>query len=92
MANTEMMRVYDLVLNGPGMGKAFKLSLPVSRKHLLLLCMLVENGIHPAKERTEQLSGLLSKETQEELLELIAEMLRKGGPGLSEFYDRLKAL
>jgi hypothetical protein len=92
MATTEMMRVYDLVLNGPGMSKDFKLSLPVSRRHLLLFCMLVENGLNPAKERTEQLSGLVSKETQAELMQLIAEMLKKGGPGLSEFYDRLKAL
>jgi hypothetical protein len=92
MANREMTKIYDLVLNGPGMSEEFKLSFPVSRRHLLLFCLLVENGINPVKEKAEEMAALLSKETQAELAALVPEILKKGGPGLLEFYERLKAL
>jgi hypothetical protein len=91
MANREMVKIYELALNGPGMGEEFKLSFPVSKRHLLLFCLLVENGINPVKEKAEELAGLLSAETRQELAALIPEILRKGGPGLLEFYERLKA-
>jgi len=87
-----MTKIYDLVLNGPGMSEEFKLSFPVSRRHLLLFCLLVENGINPVKEKAEEMAALLSKETQAELAALVPEILKKGGPGLLEFYERLKAL
>ena len=90
MANKELTKIYDLALNGPGMAEEFKLSFPVSRRHLLLFCLLVENGINPAKEKAEELAALLSKDTQQELAALIPEILKKGGPGLYEFYERLK--
>ena len=86
-----MTKIYDLVLNGPGMSEEFKLSFPVSRRHLLLFCLLVENGINPVKEKADELAGLLSKETQAELTALVPEILKKGGPGLLEFYERLKS-
>jgi hypothetical protein len=90
MANKDVTRIYELALNGPGMSEEFKLSFPVSRRHLLLFCLLVENGINPVKEKAEELVALLSKETQQELAALIPEILKKGGPGLYEFYERLK--
>ena len=58
----------------------------------MLFCLLVENGINPSKERAEELAGLLSKETAAELTGLIPEILKKGGPGLHEFYEKLKQL
>ena len=85
-----MSKVLELVLNGPGMCEGFKLSFTVSRRHLLLFCLLVENGINPSKERAEDLAGLLSKETAAELGALVPEILKKGGPGLFEFYEKLK--
>jgi hypothetical protein len=91
MAIKEMTKIYELALNGPGMGEEFKLSFPVSRRQVLLLCLLVENGINPVKEKAEELAGLLSGETRQELAGLIPEILKKGGPGLLEFYERLKA-
>ncbi|HEV3413392.1 MAG TPA: hypothetical protein VG101_13000 [Puia sp.] len=90
MANRELTKIYELVLNGPGMSEEFKLSFPVSRRHLLLFCLLVENEINPVKERAEELATLLSAETRQELTGLIPEILKKGGPGLYEFYERLK--
>jgi hypothetical protein len=92
MASKEMVRVYELVLNGPGMGSPFKLSVSVSRKQLLLICLLLENGVNPGKEKAEELAALLTKETAAELAELIPEILKKGGPGLLEFYEKLKTL
>jgi hypothetical protein len=92
MVSKEMVKIYELVLNGPGMGEEFKLVLPVSRKQLMLICLLVEQGINPGKERAEELVALLSKETAAELSNLIPEMLKKGGQGLPEFYERLKQL
>ena len=85
MANREMTKIYDLVLNGPGMSEEFKLSFPVSRRHLLLFCLLVENGINPVKEKAEELAALLSKETQQELAALVPEILKKGGRGCWSF-------
>jgi hypothetical protein len=92
MASKEMVKIYDLVLNGPGMGEEFKLNLAVSRRQLLLVCLLVEHGVNPVKERAEELAALLSKETSAELSALIPEILKKGGQGLLEFYERLKLL
>lgn len=92
MPTKEMVRVYELVLNGPGIGEPFKLSFSVGRKQLLLICLLMENGVNPGKERAEELAGLLTKETAAELGELIPEILKKGGPGLLEFYEKLKTL
>ena len=86
----EMTKIYDLVLNGPGMAEEFKLSINMSRKHLLLFCLLVENGISPGKEKADELAALLSKETAAEMSALIPEMLKKGGAGLYDFYERLK--
>jgi hypothetical protein len=91
MANKEMTKIYELALNGPGMGVEFKLSFPVSRRQVLLFCLLVENGINPVKEKTEELAGLLSADMRQELATLIPDILKKGGPGLLEFYERLRA-
>jgi hypothetical protein len=57
-----------------------------------MICLLIENGINPGKERAEELTGLLSKEMATELGVLIPEILKKGGPGLFEFYEKLKML
>jgi hypothetical protein len=92
MAAKDAIKVYELVLNGPGMTDSFKLSFTVSRRHLLMICLLIENGINPGKERAEELTGLLSKEMATELGVLIPEILKKGGPGLFEFYEKLKTL
>lgn len=86
-----MTKIYDLALNGYGMGEEFKLSFAVNRRHLLLFCMLVENGINPAKEKAEELAALLSAETRQEMAALIPEILKKGGQDLLELYERLKA-
>ena len=92
MAAKEMSKVYKLVLNGPGMSEGLKLTFQLSRKQLLLFCLLVENGLSPTKERTEELGGLLSKEIVAELGSLIPEMVKKGGPGLLDYYEELKLL
>jgi hypothetical protein len=92
MAAKDAIKVYELVLNGPGMMDTFKLSFTISRQHLLMICLLIENGINPGKEKAEELMGLLSKEMATELGVLIPELLKKGGPGLYEFYEKLKVL
>lgn len=90
MATTEMTKIYELVLNGPGMSEEFKISFPVTKKHLLLICLLVENGIQQGKGKGEDLAGLVTKETASELAVIIPEILKKGGQGLFEFYEKLK--
>ena len=92
MASKKVVELYELVLIGPGMEKEFKFTIPINRRHLLLICLLLENGINPLKERSEELAALLSTETAAELAAFIPEMLKKGGPGLSEFYEKLKLL
>lgn len=90
MLSKEMERTYDLVLHGPGMGDAFKFIFPINLRDLLLICLLVENGVKPVKERSEELEVLLSDEVVAELMALVPEMLKKGGPKLLDFYDLLK--
>ena len=92
MPAKDLVKVYDLVLNGPGMSDEFKLNFPISRRQLLLVCLLIENGINPSKEKAEELSGLVSRESAAELAQLVPEILKKGGPGMFEFYERLKSL
>jgi hypothetical protein len=90
MAGKEMAMIYDLVFSAPRIREEIKLTITVSSKNLLMLCLLVENGIHPVKEKSEQLAELLSKETVAELGGLIPEILKKGGSDLFDFYEKLK--
>ena len=90
MENKEKVRIYELALYGPRMGEEFKLSFPVSRRQMLLLCLMVENGINPEKGKAEELAGLLSAEMRQELAAMIPEILKKGGDYMPEYYARLK--
>jgi coproporphyrinogen III oxidase-like Fe-S oxidoreductase len=83
------MNVYELGLNAPRMEEEFKLTIALSRRHLLLFCLLVENAMKPGKQKTEELSAVMTKEMAAEISALIPEILKKGGQGLYEFYERL---
>ena len=91
MATSELEKFYDIGLNGPGMHDSFKLSMTVSKKNLVLICLVVENCVNPGKTKAGEFTSLMTKETREELLKLIPELLTKGGTGLPEFYEKLKS-
>jgi hypothetical protein len=92
MLSKEMMMGYDLVQNAPGMSDEFKLSISVRRKHLLLLCLVAEAGLGLPENSGMGANGMLPKQTIEELLSLIPELLVKGGPWLFDFYEKIKLL
>jgi hypothetical protein len=92
MAQRELKSVLKLMLTAPGMSSEFSLSFKVSRRHLVLFCLLVENGLNPEAKRSEELTAILSKETVAELQGLIPEILKKGGPDLLAFYEEIKLL
>jgi hypothetical protein len=86
----EKIKVYETVLSSPGMGDKCKVVLHLSRQNILLLSRLIETGLNSGKENPDELIGLLSNESREELETVVPEFLKKGG--LTEFYEKLKSL
>lgn len=88
----KVVNVYELIIFNPLMARETKCSFTISQTNLLLMCLLLENGLVPTKEGTEQLGKLLNSEVSEKLLLVIAEMLKKAGSGLQEYYEKIKEL
>ena len=87
----DKLKIYETVLSSPGMNEKCKISLQLSRQHILLLSRIIESGLSPDKKETEDdIIGFLPKESLEELRLIMDEILRKGG--LTEFYEKLKSL
>ena len=86
----DKLKIYETVLSSPGMNEKCKVSLLISRQNILLLSRLIENGLSPNRENTDDIITLLPKESLEELLSVVLEFLKKGG--LTELHEKLKAL
>ena len=92
MSVNDLERKFDLILNVPGNDKPFKLNLAISGKQLLFMCLSMENGIHFGQENGDGSAGSQSMEAKAQLQALIPELLKKGGPGLLQFYEKVKQI
>jgi hypothetical protein len=82
--------VYETLLCSPGMNEAVKIDLKVSRKTILLLNSLIENGIGDKETTPAGLIGLIPEKDREELKNFGDECLKKAG--LQELNEKIKTL
>ncbi|RKR82149.1 hypothetical protein BDD43_2318 [Mucilaginibacter gracilis] len=87
--NSVLGTVFETLLCSPGMSEAVKIDLKVSRKTILLLNSLIENGIG-TEANASGLAGLIPGEDREELKNFGEECLKKAG--LKELSEKIKTL
>ncbi|PWK68278.1 hypothetical protein LX99_04802 [Mucilaginibacter oryzae] len=81
--------VYETLLCSPGMNEAVKIDAKISRKTILLLSSLIENGAGQDGNMSGLL-GLIPAEDREELKNFGDECLKKAG--LKELSEKIKTL
>jgi len=90
MAMNVLGAVYETLLCSPGMNEAVKIDLKISRKTILLLSSLIENGTGDKETLATGLIGLIPEEDREELKNFGDECLKKAG--LKELSEKIKTL
>ena len=85
LTQKEFAKIYDTVLQSPGMDEMVKLDLRMKRRDILLLSQIAETGI-----ASQDTGALFSRETIEGVKSAVNEMMEKGK--LIEFNERLKQL
>ncbi|HMH35254.1 MAG TPA: hypothetical protein VK543_19600 [Puia sp.] len=86
----EISKIYDTVLCSPGMTDSLKIDMRITRKNVLLISRLIENGLVNNEHQKDEIFAQLPKETTDELLIVRDDILKKAG--LNEFYEKLKSL
>ena len=87
----EKSKVFEMVLSSPGMLEDCKISLKISRQNALLLCRVIEVGLLTEKNGLEdEILSSLPEGVKDHFKFLHEEILNKAG--LSDFYEKLKAL
>lgn len=87
-AAKDKISIYQALLSLPGMSDKCKAVFQLSRQNILLLSRIIETGLKSIHELDDGLASMISKETREELEQVVPELLKKAG--LSEFYEKLK--
>lgn len=86
----EKSKIYETLLSSPGMNDKCKITLHISRRSILLLTRIIESGLEGGKENTDELIEMVSKDSKQELDQVIPELLIRSG--LEDFYQKFKAL
>lgn len=87
----EKVRVFEMLLASPGMQENCKINLLVSRQNALVLCRLIEVGLMGEKQIFEdEILGALPGGIVADFKGIHEEVLKRAG--LSDFYEKLKAL
>jgi len=82
-------KVFDTVLSIPGMNETVKMDLKISRKNVLLLSHLIQDGLK-IREGSSVLLESISEHGKAELEGLSQECLQKAG--LIELHEKLSAI
>lgn len=90
LTTNDVAQVFDTILSSPGMNDAVKIDLRISRKNVLLLSYVIEQGLNEKAEGKESLFASASGEAKEELRILAEDFLQRAG--LSELNEKIKAL
>jgi len=90
MAKDVLGTVYETLLCSPGMNEAVKIDLKISRKTILLLSSLIENGVAEKESTVQGILGLIPEQDREELKNFGDECLKKAG--LKELSEKMKTL
>ena len=78
ITKNEIAKVFDTVLSIPGMGEVVKIDLKISRKNVLLLSHIINQGMELEKDPLSLL-GSISEEGLQELKNVSQECLQKAG-------------
>ncbi|UUW08650.1 hypothetical protein NLG42_21415 [Flavobacterium plurextorum] len=82
-------RVFDTVLSIPGMNETVKMDLKISRKNVLLLSHLIQDGMK-IREGSSVLLESINEQGRTDLETLAEECLQKAG--LIELHEKLAAI
>lgn len=89
ITKNDVAKVFDTILSSPGMSEAVKIDLKISRKNVLLLSCLIEQGLLPEKDPAS-LIGNISEEGFSDLKNIAQDCLEKAG--LVELNGKLSAI
>lgn len=89
LSSKEMMIVYEMLPDFPGMGNSVKITMNVSRKLALLMAKVMEGGM-VIKDDQPGLFSIVDEQTLAELKKLPEEILEKAG--LTNLNKKLVAL
>ena len=90
LTTNEVAQVFDTILSSPGMSEAIKIDLRISRKNVLLLTHVIEQGLDEKGEGKGSMFASAPEEARQELKELSNDFLQKAG--LVELSEKFKAL
>ncbi|MNE34014.1 hypothetical protein D3C87_1064240 [compost metagenome] len=85
----DVARVFDTILSTPGMNETVKMDLKISRKNVLLLCHLIQDGLK-LKDGSSMLLESINEQGKAELEGLSEECLQKAG--LIEVHEKLAGI
>lgn len=90
LTTDDAAQVFDTILSSPGMNDAVKIDLRISRKNVLLLTYVIEQGLSEKGAGKGSLFASAPDDAKEELKLLAEDFLQKAG--LAELSEKLKAL
>jgi hypothetical protein len=91
MTKNEVAQVLDTILSIPGMNEVVKIDLKISRKNVLLLNHVIEQGLlAKSDEKTAGILGIAPDENLNDLKLIATECLQKAG--LVELSEKLNGL
>lgn len=90
LTTNEVGQVFDTILSSPGMNEAVRIDLRISRKNVLLLTHVIEQGLSEKGENKGSMFALAPEGDKQELKDISNDFLQKAG--LVELSEKLKAL
>jgi len=90
LTTNDVARVYETILNIPGMNETVKIDCKISKKNVLLLNNAIERGLALKDDKTSMLLDTVPQEAPNELRLFAGECLQKAG--LTELDEKLTAL
>ncbi|WP_330441492.1 hypothetical protein [Flavobacterium sp. C4GT6] len=90
LTTNEVGQVFDTILSSPGMNDAVRIDMRISRKNVLLLTHVIEQGLTEKGEGKGSLFASAPEESRQELRDISHDFLDKAG--LTELSEKLKSL
>jgi len=90
LTTNEVAQVFDTILSSPGMNEAVRIDLRISRKNVLLLTHVIEQGLNEKGEGKGGMFASAPEEARQEMRDLLNDFLQKAG--LVELSEKLKAI
>lgn len=87
----EKFKIFDTIMQSPGMSETCKINLSISRQNVLLLGRLIEKSLLQKENLfQDEIIDVVPQESIAEFQSIHEEILRKAG--LTDFYQKLKLL